>query len=163
MIQGSAILSVRLSSTRVITGMHDVRHVSEIDVSGKIKGHTSMVLRLTDCYARRPARSNSREIIELYHAPSGEKVDVKVRSSQVVEAVRVSSIRRLEPCRRFAGRIFGEVRSRIGSSSRSAVRDDCIPWTSEDHAQQRTKILIASPAAESPFAYAHITSARLAN
>ena len=53
-------------------------HVSEIDVSGKIKGHTSMVLRfdrLTMSDGRRaPIHA---EIIELYHAPSGEKVDVE--------------------------------------------------------------------------------------
>jgi len=53
-------------------------HVAEIDMSGKIKGHTSMVLRfdrlvMSDVH-RAPIHA---EIIELYHAPSGEKVDVE--------------------------------------------------------------------------------------
>jgi hypothetical protein len=53
-------------------------HVSEIDMSGKIKGHTTMVLRFD-----RLVMPDGRlapihaEIIELYHAPSGEKVDVE--------------------------------------------------------------------------------------
>src|SRR5712672_4168797 len=53
-------------------------HVAQIDMSGKIKGHTSMVLRFD-----RLVMSDGRhapihaEIIELYHAPSGEKVDVE--------------------------------------------------------------------------------------
>jgi len=53
-------------------------HVAEIDMSGKVKGHTSMVLRfdrlvMTDG-RRAPIHA---EIVELYHAPSGEKVDVE--------------------------------------------------------------------------------------
>jgi hypothetical protein len=53
-------------------------HVTQIDVSGKIKGHTTMMLefdRLVMPDGRRaPIRA---EIIELYDAPSGEKVDVE--------------------------------------------------------------------------------------
>jgi hypothetical protein len=53
-------------------------HVAEIDMSGKIEGRTSMMLRfdrLVMPYGRRaPIQA---EIIELYHAPSGEKVDVE--------------------------------------------------------------------------------------
>jgi len=53
-------------------------HVSEIDMSGKIKGHTTMMLRfdrlLMPDGRRAPIHA---EIIELYHAPSGEKVDVE--------------------------------------------------------------------------------------
>src|SRR5229473_6036896 len=53
-------------------------HVAKIDMSGKIKGHTSMVLRfdrlvMSDGH-RAPIHA---EIVELYHAPSGEKVDVE--------------------------------------------------------------------------------------
>lgn len=53
-------------------------HIATIDISGRVKGHTSMVLRFD-----RLAMSDGRrapihaEIIELYHAPSGEKVDVE--------------------------------------------------------------------------------------
>jgi hypothetical protein len=53
-------------------------HVAQIDMSGKIKGHTSMMLRFD-----RVVMPNGRrfpihaEIVELYHAPSGEKVDVE--------------------------------------------------------------------------------------
>jgi hypothetical protein len=53
-------------------------HVSEIKISGKVKGHTSMVLRFDRIVMpdgrRAPVHA---EIIELYHAPSGEKVDVE--------------------------------------------------------------------------------------
>ena len=53
-------------------------HIAQIDLSGKIEGHTTMMLefdRLVMPDGRRaPIRA---EIIELYHAPSGEKVDVE--------------------------------------------------------------------------------------
>ena len=53
-------------------------HVSEIDMSGKIKGHTSMVLRFDRLVMPDGRRAPIHaEIIELYHAPSGEKVDVE--------------------------------------------------------------------------------------
>lgn len=53
-------------------------HVSEIDMSGKIKGHTSMVLRFDRIVMPDGRRASIHaEIIELYHAPSGEKVDVE--------------------------------------------------------------------------------------
>ncbi len=53
-------------------------HVSEIDMSGKIKGHTSMVLRFDRIVMPDGRRAPIHaEIIELYHAPSGEKVDVE--------------------------------------------------------------------------------------
>ena len=53
-------------------------HVAEIDMSGRIKGRTSMVLRFDRVVMPdgRRARINA-EIVELYHAPSGEKVDVE--------------------------------------------------------------------------------------
>jgi len=53
-------------------------YVAQIDMSGRIKGHTSMMLRFD-----RLVMSDGRrapilaEIVELYHAPSGEKVDVE--------------------------------------------------------------------------------------
>lgn len=53
-------------------------HVAQIDMSGKIKGHTSMMLRFDRLVMPdgRRARIHA-EIVELYHAPSGEKVDVE--------------------------------------------------------------------------------------
>jgi hypothetical protein len=53
-------------------------HIAQIDISGRIKGQTSMLLRfdrlvMTDG-RRAPVHA---EILELYHAPSGEKVDVE--------------------------------------------------------------------------------------
>lgn len=53
-------------------------HVARIDMSGKIKGHTSMVLRFDRLVMPDGRRSPIHaEIVELYHAPSGEKVDVE--------------------------------------------------------------------------------------
>src|SRR5260221_1677215 len=53
-------------------------HITEIDMSGRIKGHTSMMLRFDRLVMPdgRRARIHA-EIVELYHAPSGEKVDVE--------------------------------------------------------------------------------------
>jgi len=53
-------------------------HIAKIDMSGKIKGHTSMVLRFDRLVMSDGRRAPIQaEIIELYHAPSGEKVDVE--------------------------------------------------------------------------------------
>ena len=53
-------------------------HIAEIDVSGKLKGHTSMVLRFDRLVMPDGRRAPIHaEIVELYHAPSGEKVDVE--------------------------------------------------------------------------------------
>jgi hypothetical protein len=53
-------------------------HIAEIDMSGKIKGHTSMMLRFDRLVMPDGRRAPIHaEIIELYHAPSGEKVDVE--------------------------------------------------------------------------------------
>jgi len=53
-------------------------HLAEIDMSGKIKGRTTMVLRFDRVVMPDGRRSPIHaEIIELYHAPSGEKVDVE--------------------------------------------------------------------------------------
>jgi hypothetical protein len=53
-------------------------HITEIDPSGKVTGHTSMMLRFDSLVMpdgrRAPVHA---EIVELYHAPSGEKVDVE--------------------------------------------------------------------------------------
>ena len=53
-------------------------HIAKIDMSGKIKGHTSIVLRFDRLVMSDGRRAPIQaEIIELYHAPSGEKVDVE--------------------------------------------------------------------------------------
>ena len=53
-------------------------HVTQVDVSGRIKGHTSMMLRFDRLVMRDGRRAPIHaEIVELYHAPSGEKVDVE--------------------------------------------------------------------------------------
>ena len=52
--------------------------VTQIDMSGKIKGHTSMMLRFDRLVMPDGRRAPIHaEIVELYHAPSGEKVDVE--------------------------------------------------------------------------------------
>jgi hypothetical protein len=53
-------------------------HVTQIDMSGRIKGHTSMMLRFDRLVMPDGRRAPIHaEIVELYHAPSGEKVDVE--------------------------------------------------------------------------------------
>jgi hypothetical protein len=53
-------------------------HIAEIQTSGKIKGHTSMVLRFDRLVMLDGRRAPIHaEIVEVYHAPSGEKVDVE--------------------------------------------------------------------------------------
>ena len=53
-------------------------HITEIDMSGKVKGRTSMILRFDNLVMPDGHRTSIHaEIIELYHAPSGEKVDVE--------------------------------------------------------------------------------------
>jgi hypothetical protein len=53
-------------------------HVTEIDMSGKVKGRTSMMLRFDRLVMPDGRRTPIHaEIVELYHAQSGEKVDVE--------------------------------------------------------------------------------------
>jgi hypothetical protein len=53
-------------------------HIAEIQMSGRVKGHTSMVLRFDRLVMSDGRRAPIHaEIVELYHAPSGEKVDVE--------------------------------------------------------------------------------------
>jgi hypothetical protein len=53
-------------------------HITQIDMSGRIKGHTSMMLRFDRLVLPNGSRAPIHaEIVELYHAPSGEKVDVE--------------------------------------------------------------------------------------
>jgi len=53
-------------------------HITEIQMSGKVKGSTSMVLRFDRLVMPDGRRAPIHaEIVELYHAPSGEKVDVE--------------------------------------------------------------------------------------
>ena len=51
-------------------------HIAQIDMSGRIKGHTSMMLRFDRLVMPDGRRAPIHaEIVELYHAPSGEKVE----------------------------------------------------------------------------------------
>ena len=53
-------------------------HIAQIEMSGKVKGHTSMMLRFDRLIMPDGRRAPiSAEIVELYHAPSGEKLDVE--------------------------------------------------------------------------------------
>jgi hypothetical protein len=53
-------------------------HIAKIDISGRVKGHTSMVLRFDRLVMSDGRRAPIHaEVVELYHAPSGEKVDVE--------------------------------------------------------------------------------------
>jgi hypothetical protein len=53
-------------------------HITKIDMSGRIKGHTSMMLRFDRLVMPDGRRAPIHaEVVELYHAPSGEKVDVE--------------------------------------------------------------------------------------
>jgi hypothetical protein len=53
-------------------------HIAAIDMSGRLKGHTSMMLRFDRIIMPDGRRAAVHaEIVELYHAPSGEKVDVE--------------------------------------------------------------------------------------
>jgi hypothetical protein len=53
-------------------------HVAQIDMSGRVKGHTSMMLRFDRLVMPDGRRARIHdEIVQLYHAPSGEKVDVE--------------------------------------------------------------------------------------
>jgi len=53
-------------------------HVTEIDMSGKVKGRTSIMLRFDRLVMPNGRRTPIHaEIVELYHPPSGEKVDVE--------------------------------------------------------------------------------------
>ena len=53
-------------------------HVSAVDMSGKIKGRTSMMLRFDRLVMPDGRRALVHaEIVELYHAASGERVDVE--------------------------------------------------------------------------------------
>jgi hypothetical protein len=53
-------------------------HLAGIETSGRIKGRTSMALRFDRLIMPDGRRAPIRaEIVELYHAPSGEKVDVE--------------------------------------------------------------------------------------
>ena len=53
-------------------------HIADIDASGRVKGRTSMMLRFDRLVMPDGRRAPIHaEIVELYHAPSGEKVDVE--------------------------------------------------------------------------------------
>ena len=70
------------SATVVDTGEYQnarvYGHVADIDMSGRVKGRTSMMLRFDRLVIPDGSRAPIQaEIVELYHGPSGEKVDVE--------------------------------------------------------------------------------------
>ena len=70
------------SATVVVRGEYQSArvygHVAEIQMSGKVKGSTTMGLRFDRLVMPDGRRAPIHaEIVELYHAPSGEKVDVE--------------------------------------------------------------------------------------
>ena len=67
-------------------------HVAEIDMSGKVRGRTSMMLRFDRLVMSDGRRSPIHaEIVELYHAPSGEKSTSKARSNPAAEDGKASN------------------------------------------------------------------------
>ena len=69
-------------------------HITEITSSGRIKGHTSMMLRFDRLVMPDGRRAAIHaEIIELYHAPSGEKVMWKALLSPAAAAEQALYIR----------------------------------------------------------------------
>jgi hypothetical protein len=116
-------------------------HIAEIDMSGHVKGRTSMVLRFDRLVMPDGRRAPIHaEIVELYHAPSGEKVDVEgaidsgSRGRKSVEHTAGSwcgraawwNLRRRQRCR-----------DRFNYRGRRRIGDNRIPRTPEDHTQQR--------------------------
>ena len=70
------------SATVVDTGAYQnarvYGHVADIDMSGRVKGRTSMMLRFDRLVMPDGSRAPiEAEIVELYHGPSGEKIDVE--------------------------------------------------------------------------------------
>ena len=62
----------------VYQGARVYGHISNIDMSGRIDGHTTMVLQFDRLIMPDGRRAPIHaEIVELYHAPSGEKVNVE--------------------------------------------------------------------------------------
>jgi hypothetical protein len=68
-------LLVGLSSTKDYQDARVFGHIAQIDMTGKIKGRTSMMLRFDRLVMPDGRRAQIHaEIVGLYHAPSGEKV-----------------------------------------------------------------------------------------
>jgi hypothetical protein len=70
------------SATVVDTGEYQnarvYGHVADIDMSGRVKGRTSMMLRFDRLVMPDGSRAPIQaELVELYDGPSGEKVDVE--------------------------------------------------------------------------------------
>jgi hypothetical protein len=73
-------------------------HIAQIQMSGRVKGSTSMVLRFDRLVMPDGRRASIHaEIVELYHAPSGEKVELEGAIESGGRAARASSIQPSEP------------------------------------------------------------------
>lgn len=114
-------------------------HIATIDISGRVKGHTSMVLRFDRLVMSHGRRAPIHaEVVELYHAPSGEKVSVEGaiesggRGRKTVEHTAIGA-----GAGALLGGIFGggkRGRDWIDHRRRRRPGHYCIPWTPEDHA-----------------------------
>ena len=116
-------------------------HVTEIDMSGKTKGRTSLMLRFDRLVMPDGRRAPIHaEIVELYHPPSGEKVDVEgaiesgSRGRKTIEHTIIGT---------GAGALLGwNLRwrqrrgDRVGHRRRRGAGHHRLSWPSEDHAQQ---------------------------
>ena len=92
-------------------------HIAQIDQSGRIKGHTTMMLEFNHLVMPDGRRALIRaEIVELYDAPSGEKVDVEGaiqsggRGRKTIERTAIGS-----GAGALLGAIFGGKGATIGS------------------------------------------------
>jgi hypothetical protein len=112
-------------------------HVAQIDPSGKTKGHTSMMLRFDRLVMADGRRAPIHaEIVELYHAPSGEKVDVEGaiesggRGRKTIEHTVIGA-----GAGALLGGIFGGQGCRYWFHHRwrRRVGNYGLPWASEGH------------------------------
>jgi hypothetical protein len=92
-------------------------HIAGIDLSGKIQGHTTMMLKFDRLVMPDGRRAPIHaEIVELYDAPSGEKVDVEGaiqsggRGRKTIEHTAIGS-----GAGALLGAIFGGKGAAIGS------------------------------------------------
>ena len=115
-------------------------HIAEIQMSGRVKGNTSMGLRFDRLVMPDGRRAPIHaEIIELYHAPSGEKVDVEgaiESGGRGRTSVEHTGDRSWRWCLAWWNLRWGRRgRDRVRHRRRGWSGYYCIPRTSEDHAQ----------------------------
>jgi hypothetical protein len=118
-------------------------HIAGIHMSGKVKGSTSIVLRFDRLVMADGRRAPIHaEIVELYHAPSGEEVDVEGAIESGGRGGRPSRIplSEQEPVPCWAESSVGQgSRDWVNCRRCARTRHYRIPWPSEDHSYQRTR------------------------